>query len=45
VQPSSADVERLFSQLKLVIQQIGVMGLEQTIETRVMVRVNKLRNK
>jgi len=45
VQPSSAYVERLFSQLKLVIQQIGVMGLEQTIETRVMVRVNKLGNK
>ena len=45
VQPSSADVERLFSQLKLVIQQIGVMALEQTIETRVMVRVNKLGNK
>jgi hypothetical protein len=45
VQPSSADVERLFYQLKLVFQQIGVMALEQTIETPVMVRVNKLGNK
>jgi hypothetical protein len=42
VQPSSADVERLFSQLKLIIQQIGESGLEEGIETRVMVRVNKL---
>lgn len=42
IQPSSANVERLFSQLKLIIQQIGESGLEEGIETRVMVRVNKL---
>ena len=40
VQPSSADVERLFSQLKLILEQIGVSGLEEGIETRLMVRVN-----
>ena len=32
VQPSSADVERLFSQLKLALDQIGVSGLEECHE-------------
>lgn len=40
VQPSSADVKRLFSQLKLILEQIGVSGLEEGIETRLMVCVN-----
>ena len=41
VQPSSADVERLFSQLKLILDQIGVSGLEESYEARLMTRVNK----
>jgi hypothetical protein len=40
VQPSSADVERLFSQLKLILEQIGVSGLEENYEGRTMTRVN-----
>jgi hypothetical protein len=40
LQPSSADVEQLFSQLKLLLEQIGVSGLEEGIEARLMVRVN-----
>ena len=40
VQPSSAFVERVFSQIKLIIEQIGVSSLEETIEARTMVRCN-----
>jgi len=40
-QPSSADVERLFSQLKLILEQIGVSGLEENYEARTMTRVNR----
>ena len=40
VQPSSVDVERLFSQLKLILDQIGVSGLEESYEARTMTRVN-----
>ena len=40
VQPSSAEVERLFSQLKLIVEQIGVNGLEEGYEARTMTRVN-----
>jgi len=40
VQPSSAEVERLFSQLKLIVEQIGVRGLEEGYEARTMTRVN-----
>jgi hypothetical protein len=41
VQPSSAFVERAFSQIKLIIQQIGVSGLEETLEARALVHCNK----
>jgi hypothetical protein len=41
VQPSSAEVERLFSQLKLIVEQIGVRGLEEGYEARTMTRVNQ----
>ena len=41
LQPSSADVER-FSQLKLILEQIGVSGLEESYEGRTMTRVNLL---
>ena len=40
VQPSSADVERLFSQLKLILEQISVSKLEECYEGRTMTRVN-----
>jgi hypothetical protein len=40
VQPSSAFVERVFSQIKLIIEQIGVSCLEETVEARTMVRCN-----
>jgi len=40
VQPSSAEVERLFSQLKLIVGQIGVSGLEEGYKARTMTRVN-----
>ena len=43
VQPSSAFVERFFSQIKLIIEQIGVSGLEGTVEARTMVRCNNKR--
>jgi hypothetical protein len=43
VQPSSAFVERVFSQIKLIIEQIGVSGLEVTVEARTMVRCNNKR--
>ena len=40
VQPSSAEVERLFSQLKLILEQVSVSGLEEFHEGRTMTRVN-----
>jgi hypothetical protein len=43
VQPSSAFVERVFSQTKLIIEQIGVSCLEETDEARTMVRCNNKR--
>ena len=41
VQPSSAFVERAFSQIKLIIEQVGESGLEETLEARALVRCNK----
>ena len=41
VQPSSARMERVFSQLKLVLDSVGSSSLEETVETRMFVRVNK----
>ena len=43
VQPSSAFVERVFSEIKLIIEQIGVSSLEETIEARTMVRCNRFK--
>jgi len=43
VQPSGAFVERGFSQIKLIIEQIGVSGLEVTVEARTIVRCNNTR--
>ena len=40
VQPSSAEVERLFSQLTLIAGQNGLSGLEEGYEARTMTRVN-----
>jgi len=40
VQPSSAFVERVFSQVKRILDQTGVNGLEESIEARVFVRCN-----
>ena len=37
---SSAFVERCFSQLKFIIEAIGELKLEETLETRVMERMN-----
>jgi hypothetical protein len=42
VQASSAFVERVFSQMKLIIETIGVSALEATLEARLMLRVNKI---
>ena len=39
VQPSSAAVERLFSELKLILEQVG-RGLTKTIQGRLMARYN-----
>merc|ERR1712087_77822 len=41
VQISSASVERVFSQVKLIVETIGVRALEDTMETRLMSRINK----
>ena len=41
VQPSSAEVERLFTKLKLIVGQNGVTGLEEGCEARTMTRVNE----
>ena len=37
---SSASVERVFSQVKFIIETVGQSVLEETLETRVMERVN-----
>ena len=37
---SSAAVERVFSQIKLIVEAVGNSALEETLETRVMERVN-----
>lgn len=37
---SSASVERVFSQVKFIIETVGINVLEETLETRVMERVN-----
>lgn len=41
VQTSSASVERVFSQVKFIVEAIGERGLEETLETRLMCRINK----
>ena len=41
VQPSSARMERVFSQLKLVLDAVGSSCLEETVEARMFVRQNK----
>jgi hypothetical protein len=41
VQPSSAFVERAFSQVKHIVDQLGVSALQSNIEARLMVRCNK----
>jgi hypothetical protein len=40
VQPSSAKMERIFSQLKLTLEAVGFSCLEKTVETRLFVREN-----
>ena len=40
VQPSSAKMERIFSQLKLTLDAMGYKCLEKTVETRLFVREN-----
>jgi hypothetical protein len=40
VQPSSAKMERIFSQLKLTLEAVGCVCLEKTVETRLFVREN-----
>jgi hypothetical protein len=40
VQTSSASVERVFSQVKIIVEAIGETALESTLETRLMCRVN-----
>jgi hypothetical protein len=37
---SSASVERVFSQVKFIIETVGHNPMEETLETRVMERVN-----
>lgn len=41
VQPSSAFMERVFSQLKLIFGSVGDNALEKTIETRLYERINR----
>ena len=41
VPPSSAAAERAFSQLKLILDVIGPTPLEDNVETRMLIRVNK----
>ena len=40
VQTSSASVERVFSQVKFIVESIGVNALKDTIKTRLMQRIN-----
>ncbi len=40
VQTSSASVEPVFSQVKIIVDTIGELTLESTLETRLMQRVN-----
>ena len=37
---TSASVERIFSQVKLIVETTGVSPLEETLNTRVMERCN-----
>ena len=41
VQTSSARIERVFSQLKLILETIVFSALEKTVEGRLFTRVNK----
>ena len=38
---TSASVERVFSQVKLIVETVGENALQETIETRLMERVNE----
>jgi hypothetical protein len=38
---SGASVEKVFSQMKLICETCGVSPLEETLETRLIERVNK----
>ena len=40
VKTSSASVERVFSQVKFIVESIGVNALKDTIEMRLMQRIN-----
>ena len=42
---TSASVERVFSQVKFIIEAVGESMLEETLETRVMERVNHYKSK
>ena len=42
---SSASVERCFSQVKFILETIGERALEETLETRVMERMNNYRSR
>jgi hypothetical protein len=41
VQTSSASVERAFSQVKVIVDTVGVNALEDSVQTRVMSRINE----
>jgi hypothetical protein len=41
VPPSSAAAERAFSQLKIILEVVGVQPLEDNVETRMLERINK----
>ena len=41
VQISSASVERVFSQVKFIVETIGLSVLEDTMEIRLMSRINE----
>ena len=41
---SSAAMERVFSQVKFIIETTGMNALEESLETRVMERVNHYPN-
>ena len=42
---SSAAVERVFSQVKFIVNAVGESVLEETLETRVMERVNEYKSR